>query len=114
VHALAAQDDHRPERAWKRVALPDAARGPKARAARDDVASARDPRPTWLLPHPVPLRGRVCRVLAGPERLESGWWDDAGVRRDYYVVDTGDGQRAWVYRPAGEAEGGFMLQGWFA
>ncbi|HET6435437.1 MAG TPA: DNA polymerase Y family protein [Xanthomonadaceae bacterium] len=115
VHALAPQDDHRPERAWKRVALPDAARGTKSRATaamRDDVATA--PRPTWLLPHPVPLRGRVRRVLAGPERLESGWWDDAGVRRDYYVVETGDGQRAWVYRPAGDEAGGFMLQGWFA
>ena len=104
VHALAPADDHRPERAWRRVPLPLATKSPPATA----------PRPTWLLHRPIPLRERVRAVLSGPERLESGWWDDGDVRRDYYVVETAAGQRAWVYRAPGDAEGGFMLQGWFA
>ena len=71
------------------------------------------PRPTWLLPHPIPLRGAPPLVLAGPERIETGWWDGEVVRRDYYVVRTAQGQKAWVFCPPGE-QGGWMLHGWFA
>ena len=46
----------------------------------------RRPRPTWLLPQPMPLRDHALRILTGPERVESGWWDGGDVRRDYYVV----------------------------
>jgi protein ImuB len=125
VHALAPGDDHRPERAWKRVAVPVTARSRNPASSLPSPQRAAPPgnggpqpgtgaRPTWLLARPIPLRERVHRVLSGPERLESGWWDAGDVRRDYYVVETGDGQRAWVFRPAGDADGGFMLQGWFA
>jgi protein ImuB len=70
-------------------------------------------RPIWLLPHAVPLRGPTPRILAGPERIESGWWDGDDTRRDYYVVQTRDGQRAWAYLAAGSSDG-WMLHGWFA
>ena len=70
-------------------------------------------RPGWLLPRPIPLRD-PSRVLAGPERIESGWWDGGEVRRDYYLVETRGGQRAWAFRAAGEQDGPFMLHGWFA
>ncbi|MFY2763483.1 Y-family DNA polymerase [Arenimonas sp. MALMAid1274] len=105
VYGLEAVADHRPERSWKRrdgIAPPSApAHAPPA------------PRPTWLLPRPVPLHGRPLRLLAGPERIESGWWDGGDVQRDYYVVETAQGQRAWAYCAAGE-HGPYMLHGWFA
>ena len=104
VHGLAAHDDHRPEQAWRRIPMPVASRVPPVTA----------PRPTWLLHQPLPLRGHGHLVQSGPERMESGWWDGGDVRRDYYVVDTGDGQRAWAFRPAGDAEAPLMLHGWFA
>ena len=53
-------------------------------------------------------------VLAGPERIESGWWDGGDVRRDYYLVETSQGQRAWAFLPAGASDGAWMLHGWFA
>jgi protein ImuB len=34
----------------------------------------------------------------GPERLESGWWRAASVRRDYYRVITHQGCWWWIYR----------------
>ena len=71
----------------------------------------------WLLAEPEPighaLESRPWVLRDGPERIESGWWDGADVRRDYYVVQTRDGQRAWAYLPAG-ANAGWMLHGWFA
>jgi protein ImuB len=70
-------------------------------------------RPLWLLRRALPLRGPAPRILAGPERIESGWWDGADARRDYYVVQTRDGQRAWAYLLPGATDG-WMLHGWFA
>jgi protein ImuB len=70
-------------------------------------------RPLWLLHRAIPLRGPAPRILAGPERIESGWWDGDDVRRDYYVVQTREGQRAWAFLAAGASDG-WMLHGWFA
>lgn len=99
VHGLALRADHRPERSWR------------TESQRGETAPPL-PRPGWLLSKPMPLRDHRLHILAGPERIESGWWD-GDVRRDYYVVQTSLGQRAWAFRPAGE-QGGFMLHGWFA
>jgi protein ImuB len=103
VHGLAVRADHRPERAWQ------------VEPSRVVQTAPDVPRPGWLLPRPVPLRDHHLRVLAGPERIETGWWD-GDVRRDYYLVQTSLGQRAWAFRPAGDPvdeRGGFMLHGWF-
>jgi len=94
--------DHRPERVASEAPLRKTPDGPALL------------RPGWLLPQPIPLRDRVQHVLAGPERIESGWWDDEDIRRDYYLVETAQGQRAWAFRIAGEQAGPFMLHGWFA
>ena len=104
VHGLAVRADHRPERAWQ--AEPSRGTTPPSSL-----------RPGWLLPQPAPLRDHQVQVLAGPERIETGWWE-SDVRRDYYLVQTHLGQRAWAFRPAGDApvDGrgeGFMLHGWF-
>lgn len=69
-------------------------------------------RPTWLLERPIPLRGAV-HILAGPERLETGWWDGGEMRRDYYIVETTLGQLAWAFC-APDEQSGWMLHGWFA
>lgn len=102
VHGLAVDPDPRPERA----SLPDG-------KIADDAAPALPPRPTWLLARPIPLRGPAPRVIAGPERLETGWWDGGDIRRDYYVLELANGQRAWGFTAPGE-RGPFMLHGWFA
>lgn len=103
VYALATHDDPRPERAWrKRVSA--AAAAPVRRLG---------PRPSWLLRRPLPLRGEPARILAGPERIESGWWDGGDLRRDYYVIETREGQRAWAFRGIDD-EAPWLLHGWFA
>ena len=64
-------------------------------------------RPLWLSPAPQPLScvdGKphvddgALRLLEGPERIESGWWDGEGVARDYFVALAPGGERLWVYR----------------
>lgn len=104
VHRIAPRGDPRPEHAWARV---------DGDGAYIDAAPPRPPRPAWLLRRPIPLRDPRPRIVSGPERLESGWWDGGDARRDYYVLETARGQRAWAFTPAGE-RGGWMLHGWFA
>jgi protein ImuB len=104
VYGLRADPDPRPECALMRAADPAPVPAPPATSPR---------RPTWLLPRPILLRGPTPRVLAGPERLETGWWDGDDVRRDYYVLELTGSQRAWAFCAPGE-RGPFMLHGWFA
>ena len=61
----------------------------------------------------MPLREASLRILAGPERIESGWWDGGDVRRDYYLIETRDGRRGWAFRTVA-TEGPLLLHGWFA
>lgn len=93
--------DHRPERAWR------------IGECQAQAGHAANHRPHWLLPRPIPLRNQVLRILRGPERIETGWWDDHDVRRDYVIAELDTGQHAWLFRDAG-SEGAWMLHGWFA
>jgi len=103
VHTLAPTADHRPEHSQRQ----------DLSISKHPWTPSASPRPTWLLSRPIPLRDPRLRVLAGPERIESGWWDGGDVQRDYYVLETSQGQQAWAFCAAGEA-GPFMLHGWFA
>ena len=59
---------------------------------------------TSIFPDGPPLafhfQGRQHQVahFCGPERVETGWWRGANVRRDYYRVQTEDGLRFWFFR----------------
>ncbi|KIQ06148.1 MULTISPECIES: DNA polymerase Y family protein [Pseudomonas] len=101
VQGLSAHADHRPEKAWRTQTMSSAVTGQCAA------------RPSWLLPEPQALQGAGLRVLSGPERIESGWWDGEDVRRDYYLIETRSGQRGWAFRAVGE-DGPLQLHGWFA
>ena len=70
---------------------------------------------TPRLPETFRWRGRDLRRLRaiGPERIAPEWWLDAPTwrsgTRDYWVTDTEDGQRLWLFY----AHGGAMSPGWF-
>lgn len=114
VQRIALRPDHRPECATV------------AGGAGDKLPPGLPPRPLWLLDHPQALAEVAGRphwqgpltLMAGPERLESGWWDQGeggpgDLRRDYFVACTTDQRWAWIYRRLSLA-GGWYLQGWFA
>ena len=57
-------------------------------------------RPTWLLNEPRPLSQQQVQQMhcvRGPERIESRWWHNQGVRRDYQVA-WHNGTLMWVYQ----------------
>ena len=96
--------DHRPERAWR--ACQPGATGENT--ASPPISSRPLTRPLWLLTSPRPLRetgaaprdhdGSPLSLLAGPERIEAGWWDGQHVARDYFVARNKAQSLLWVYR----------------
>ena len=124
LHALA---EDRPEAAWRAsnaiVAPPGRplrpAPGPPVGASRH----ASLPRPLWLLERPLalgechghPHRDGPLQLLGGPERIESGWWDDLPVRRDYFVAADPLDRLLWIYRewPREGLAGAWFLHGHF-
>ncbi|MES2626698.1 MAG: DNA polymerase Y family protein [Pseudomonadota bacterium] len=98
VYRLRALDDHRPEHAWQQNTA--------AVAKKSSTPRITSPRPLFLLKTPRVLstdegdplcQGRL-RLLAGPERIESGWWDGNTARRDYFVARNPKGETFWIYR----------------
>lgn len=130
--------DHRPEAMirWQPV---DASPQPMSASPQPlsapalEEPSALPPQPTWLLPEPLPLavRGQQpvyqgpLRFIAGPHRIEGGWWDRSAdadgqpqarnIQRDYWVVFSEHAGVLWIFqqRLAGERTGWF-LHGVFA
>jgi protein ImuB len=118
--------DHRPERASEAEPADLAAPRRAAPAATPHGAPAPFAmQPVWLLSSPEPLAevdlrplldGRPLHLLSGPERIESGWWDQGLVERDYFIAQASDQALVWIYRtrlPVEEGSGWF-LQGRFA
>jgi protein ImuB len=109
VSGIAVQPEHRPERA-------SAAADPGAKQPPLEFGE----RPIWLLSRPKPLEEMGARphhegpleLLAGPERIESGWWDGGDVARDYFIARMQNEALVWVYRERGG--GGWYLHGLFA
>jgi len=144
VHGVATVAEHRPECASRPVpvgfARPGEARRSRAGSASPGAAASglagggpsgnlpaadAGPRPLWLLAAPESLseiagrphrRGQPLELLAGPERLETGWWDAAepgavgDVRRDYFVARSPAAEWLWIYRDGA----GWHVQGVFA
>jgi protein ImuB len=100
VRQLQIHADHRPEQAW-RSALATAAVAAAAAIPATVTANAGTnalyTRPCWLLPEPLAISAPTA-LLAGPERIESGWWDGGDVARDYYLARTADGAQQWVFQ----------------
>jgi protein ImuB len=102
VRGLAAVEDHRPEYSWRPRALDEPA-----------GSTALAHRPAWLLPKPRRCAIEEYEILAGPERIESGWWDGRDCRRDYFIVRDAHGSILWAFREY-KPRRGWYLHGIFA
>jgi len=110
VHGLDTHPDYRPEHAFRQIPL-----GTKNSDTAKNKNEIHAPRPLWLLDPPRRLAEGEFALLVGPERIESGWWDGAEARRDYFIARTGESSLAWIYRERGPEPGeNWFLHGLFA
>ena len=108
-----ARADHRPERmqVWKSAAGP--MKDPQDCGKNSGSSHCALPcdgiYPPWLLPSPLRLEVQgekpyyhgPLRLLAGPQRLETGWWNDppqGPALRDYFIARSDEAGWVWVYR----------------
>ena len=115
ICGLTPHADYRPERAW-RACRPGAATNENTTPSQTAPGTLNRPlnRPLWLLTTPKPLReiggtdktnaaphdneGGPLSLLAGPERIEAGWWGGQHVARDYFVARNKVQSLLWIYR----------------
>lgn len=142
------QADHRlaHSQAW-RAAIPSLAHAPAfisqptahslTQAGAEGLLVTEVPQPTWVLPTPLPLalsgtagatsglretplHQGPLRLLAGPHRIEAGWWDDgpgAGQARDHHLASSPHAGLLWVFRERHAPQDGsspWHLHGFFA
>lgn len=124
-YGLAEVDDHRPEKAWRSTRIGGKPNDdPNGQAGRD---ADENPRPVFLLDNPRPLRvvnGHPClggrlELLAGPERIDFGWWDQSSlskpIARDYYIARQGGGALFWIFNYTHDPDNkGWYLHGIFS
>lgn len=84
--------DHRPEYASRWRPHAEVTGAIRAPAGTPPEAA----RPSCLLPEALPIDISSVVLISSAERIESGWWDDGDVRRDYYVAEIVDARRLLV------------------
>lgn len=132
VHGIDTVAEHRPDRAWRQqrafdvnpqcAAMPAVAPNPRMPELLADLQRTQRlllRRPLWLLEQAEPLQNHnglphyqgPLVLENGPERIETGWWDEAGVARDYYVAKNQHGAYLWIF--CERANGRWYLHGRF-
>jgi protein ImuB len=114
VHAIAPVAEYRPECASRAAPVGYAS----------EVGRSSPSHPLCLLERSEDLpeirgqphrQGEALELLAGPERIEAGWWDSGeenavgDVRRDYFIARSKNRECLWIYRDAA----GWHAQGVF-
>ncbi len=118
--------DHRPQhmQRW----LPAATTPVTTRKSKPKLPPHLRLHPPWLLREPLrlavqgerPIYKGPLKLLAGPERLEAGWWSllssaeaegEELALRDYYVAQSPHAGLLWVYRRRSAGEPAWFLQG---
>jgi len=125
VQRAVVKEDHRLE--WACHWQPSSEPRPRRLARSVDI-----PQPTFVMPEPLrlatrnhrPLYQGVLQLLAGPHRVEGGWWDRTtqdgqattrNVVRDYWVALSEHAGVLWIYQTRlADDETAWFLHGSFA
>lgn len=110
LRGLGVLPQHRPEAAfgWRRPLLNA---GRMTTLAEQGEGGRQVRRPLWLLERPLRLAVRDSQpwfegplsLVPGRERIQSAWWEEEGLARDYFTAITTRGGRLWVFRELGGA-----------
>jgi protein ImuB len=95
VRSIDTRADYRPELAQRALSA-----DVQSEKTRESLPKSLASRPFWLLCEPRDIPSTKLRKArpVGPERVETGWWDDHFAVRDYYRISSPQGALGWVYR----------------
>lgn len=134
VHGVVTVAEHRPQHAWQRHYVfndiphcanvpvqPRYCHAPELLAEIQRTNSLVLQRPLWMLQEPEPLvtaydmpcyQGAL-KLIEGPERIETGWWDADSISRDYFIASNPRGVHLWVFRDRNKDKTSWYLHGMF-
>jgi protein ImuB len=120
VYGLRLGADHRPEFASAQRVIGAEESLYLRRSLTSFQVKTHSARPGFLLQRPRALFLRdgqpsyqgPLTLLSAPERIQSGWWDDAPVERDYFVARNEEGTLCWIFLALNEP-GAWYLHGFF-
>lgn len=100
LHGITCCQEQVPELAWQPLSWP------QAQSSEEPLPAAKQLRPLWLLPQPAPVQQRQnhlywqgqLTLLRGPERIDSHWWQNKPVQRDYFIATHESGSLYWLFR----------------
>ncbi len=106
LYSLCEYQDFRPELAWGQVE-------PGNTISRKSIDLLR---PFWLLPQPQHIRNYSKKlwingelsIIDGPETIESGWWDNREIKRDYFIARNPGGAKFWIYQERHEPKNWYL------
>ncbi|QQX78430.1 DNA polymerase Y family protein [Shewanella sp. KX20019] len=119
VKGLQATSAHLPEESWQATVL--SVTGHEHRPVINSLQQLYDVghqatglsvgacRPSWLLTTPEMISIETVELLKGPERLQTLWWQEPQICRDYYIASHHQGGLCWVFKDGRD----FFLHGWF-
>ncbi len=113
VRQLGMRDDYRPEHSAYSLQLHHLSNN-NASISQPAQAATQALRPSILLPSPQMLASKPrygWQMLQGPERIQSGWWDNQAICRDYFIMRNPQGQLCWLFRNHQEE---WFVHGYFA
>jgi protein ImuB len=98
--------DHRPEKSSVTSAINGQQKARRSNRQDQLAPHSACARPTWLLQKPLALITRQHKpfyqspltLLTGPERIETGWWDDGLATRDYFIAQNDSHLLLWIFR----------------
>ncbi len=95
IHFIGLTDDHRPEKQTLYNSQPlSPVSVPENMAIQV---------PVWLLEHPREVNIQQYRLIRGPLRMNSGWWDNISIPRDYYIAIISDPDNMLISPSSGTA-----------
>ncbi len=105
VQQVYLRDDHRPERSFYQGV-------PQSHYQMQQATKFLRPSLLFTLPQALNHKPdhQWC-ILSGPERIQSGWWDNVSICRDYFIARNPIGQVCWLFRTPREE---WFLHGYFS
>ena len=105
VQQVYLRDDHRPERSFYQGP-------PHSHYQTQPATTALRPSLLFTLPQALGHKpNHQWCILSGPERIQSGWWDNVSICRDYFIARNPMGQICWLFRTPREE---WFLHGYFS
>ncbi|NKB77250.1 MAG: hypothetical protein GKR96_09440 [Gammaproteobacteria bacterium] len=106
--------DHRPELAWKQRTVQSGSTKQPCLGKAKEIKQVGQKRPLWLVRKPGKIEVKIFQPASihDVERIQSGWWDQQNIRRDYQIIHLDNGAKVWAYLDLSSRDFFNGVRGW--